>query len=108
MSRIPPQLAKPIEHGGIIYKTEYGHNHGHDQDGGLLLAVDKKDGKSLWSILAYIIDFDEEMEKDVQEEYISRITVSHDGCYLLLESEFKRHFKVDLATLDSQMIDYDF
>lgn len=108
MSRLPPKLAKPVEYQDIIFKTEYGHNFGHDQDGGLLVAIARNTQQVLWSTFVYVIDFDELMEKDVQERYITSIKIAHDGSYLLIENEGKQCFKFDLKNHVATLIDYDF
>lgn len=67
---------------------------GFKQDGGIIVA--KQNGKDIWALIVYPIVFDKNEEHDVQENYINKMTFSRDGKSILINSEHRKSYKVNI------------
>jgi|SRR5579863_4221872 len=71
----PPEVA-PITFGGITYSTPHGGGDvGTNQNGGYTQARDSKTGKLLWQLRVYEIQYEPNLEKDVQAIFISSLKI---------------------------------
>lgn len=90
--RIAPKPVVPLVMNGVRYEAPF---HG---EAGVLTAYDAARGTQLWTLQVYKIDFDEDMEKDVQEIYITSIRPQDNQSGLVVTDEHGRVWLVDLAT----------
>jgi hypothetical protein len=95
--RSVPTLA-PLEAGGVRYEVVRGaRSRGFTQNGGILRAVDLASGEELWILQVYETTYDPQEERDVQDRYITRMSLSEDGQHLLVEAEGRQSFQVRLS-----------
>ncbi len=94
-SRIPPVRVQPVEIDGIRYEAVWGRM-------GLFRASEIKTGKMLWELTLYRYRYDETMETDVQDVFISGMT-KESGLSILVTDERATVYRVDLEKRASRI-----
>lgn len=90
--------AKPVLHQGIRYEQlRRPQEHGHQQAGGVIGAVDVASGRMLWTLQLFETTFDPNEERDAQEVYVSELGIDAKAGVLLAVDERKRRWQVKLA-----------
>lgn len=98
--RVPPQDVPSVTVGDIrIDVIHWARDAGFDQNGGVLRAVDTKTGATAWTLKVYDVQYDSQMESDVQDIFITALRKAWLRSQLLISDERGRHYRVDLATL---------
>jgi hypothetical protein len=94
--RLPPKDVAPVVVDGIRYKVvHFGALHEKSQNGGYVQAWDVKTRKLLWDRMVYRVSYDENLEKDVQDDFIAAIRVK--GGHLFVKTERSEEFDMDLG-----------
>jgi hypothetical protein len=94
--RIPK--VEPVSREGVRYEVVRGaKSRDFGQNGGVIAAVKEATGRELWTLVVYKVDFDPKEEADVQDVYITKLSLSKDGTRLLVETEKEQRFAVNLA-----------
>lgn len=94
--RVPS--VSPVSSGGIRYEAVRGaKGRGFDQNGGIVAAIDEASGDELWVLVVYRTTYDPMEEADVQDVFITELSLSDDGHRLIVENERKEMFEVNLA-----------
>jgi hypothetical protein len=97
--RTPPAPVKPVTHKGVRYEAvHWGKARGLDQNGGYLAAVDDRSGEELRLLRVYRVAYDDEMEPDKQDVFITRLTRRLGSNTLTVENERGERYRVDLQT----------
>lgn len=95
--RSAPKEVAPVVANGVRYQVlHFGALHGKGQNGGYVQAWDVKTGKLLWDRMVYRVRYDANLEKDVQDDFISRIAVKYG--HLKVTTERSEEFDVDLKS----------
>jgi hypothetical protein len=95
--RVAPKEVPSVVAGGIRFKVpHFGALHNRPQNGGYVEAWDVKTGKLLWDRMVYRVHCVANLEKDVQDDFISEITVK--GGHLFVKTERSETFDMDLET----------
>jgi hypothetical protein len=95
--RVPPKEVAPVVVGGVRYEVpHFGALHEKSQNGGYVQAWGVKTRKLLWDRMVYRIRYDENLERDVQDDFITAIRVK-DG-HLLVKTERSEEFDMDLGS----------
>src|SRR5258708_34835335 len=95
--RLPPKEVAPVVAGGVQYKVpHFGALHEKAQNGGYVQAWDVKTRKLLWDRMVYRIRPDKNLEKDVQDDFITAIRVR--GGHLFVKTERSEEFDMDLES----------
>jgi hypothetical protein len=96
--RQPPKPVKPVAADGV----EYHVLHDRFSEGGIpagiratLEARDLKSGKAAWSVRLYEIRYDQNLETDVQDVYVTSLRIDGDTLHVTTE---KDPLAVDLKT----------
>lgn len=93
-----PKPVDPIEINKVRYEVVPGaKSRGFPQDGGVVAAIDTATQRELWTLVVYKTNYDSNEEIDVQERYITRLSVAPGGL-LRVENEAKKAFLIDLQT----------
>jgi hypothetical protein len=87
--RRAPEPVTPVVHEEIRYEAPI-------ERMGWVEAWDVKTGATLWDVQVYKVDVDPNLERDVQEVYITKLEI--EGGDLLVTDERDREFLVDLKT----------
>lgn len=96
MKRAGPADIAPITMGQIQYRViHFGRAEGLDQNGGYIAAHDKKSGEKLWTLKVYTTPVDPQLERDVQDVFITRMRKQ--GKHLAIDDEQGHHYLVDVA-----------
>jgi hypothetical protein len=95
--RAPPPTVAPVVHGDALYEAPPFDNP-CGQTGGCVVARDTATGNQLWALKVYCTRYDGNLEMDVQDVFITSLTV--EGERLMVTDEKKRAFTIDLATRD--------
>ncbi len=94
--RIP--RVESVESKGIRYEViRAARSRGFAQQGGVIAAIEVKSGKELWTLQVYTVSFDPQEEQDVQERYITSLSMSPDGQSLQVLAEGQRRCSVRLS-----------
>ncbi len=94
-SRIPPAQVSPIEIDGIRYESVWGSM-------GLFRASEIKTGKTLWELTLYRYRYDEILETDVQDVFVSAMTKESNSS-ILVTDERATVYRVDLNNRSSRI-----
>jgi hypothetical protein len=95
--RVAPKEVPSVVAGGIRYKVpHFGALHDKSQNGGYVQAWDVKTGKLLWDRMVYRVRYDLNLEKDVQDDFISGIRIK--GGHLIVKTERSEKFDMDLES----------
>lgn len=95
--RVPPKAVAAVVANGIRYEVpHFGALHGKSQNGGYVQAWDVKTGKLLWDRMVYRVRYDESLEKDAQDDFISRISVRKG--HLRVATEGSEEFDMDIKS----------
>jgi hypothetical protein len=95
--RLGPKEVGPVVANGVRYKVpHFGAFHDKPQNGGYVQAWDVKTGKLIWDRMVYRVRYEVNREKDVQDDFITRIKVRRG--HLLVKTERSEEFDMDLAS----------
>lgn len=89
--RLPPPEVKPLVHKGVEYRAEHRHM-------GAVEAWDKKTNKMLWRCQIYVVTYDLNLEKDVQDVFIISLLIENG--FLIIMNESGHRYRLDLSTLE--------
>ncbi len=96
--RVGPPEVEPVTIGNVRYEVvHWGRERGLGQNGGYLEAFDAASGASLWLLQVYVIDYDPDLEEDVQDVFIESLKTGPRGTLKIFD-ERGRRFVVDPAT----------
>ena len=91
----PPEVA-PVTIGDLRFEAvHWGKERGFGQNGGYVAAFDAASGQELWTLEVYQVDYDPEMEADVQDVFIQSMSRSLWGKKLKITDERGRRYVVD-------------
>ncbi len=96
--RTAPKEVPPVSYEGVRYQViHFKHKNGH-QNGGYVEAILESDGTKKWGILLYLIEHDSNLERDVQDCFITSLRLDKNKNRLIVTNESKNLYYVDLAT----------
>ena len=95
-----PAEVLPVKVGNIEYLAPH-RNRTHKQMG-FIEARDSRSGKLIWSRQIYAVKYDPDLEGDVQDVFIKRITV--EGSNLIITNERNSKYQLDLNNLEVKVI----
>lgn len=96
--RAPLPEVAAVSHGGTRYETApFEKSEGLDQNSGYIAAVDETTGERRWVLKVYEVSYDNDLEADLQDVFITKLELSDDGTTLYVTNEEERRFEVDLA-----------
>lgn len=96
-SRGPPPRVPPVVHKGVRYEQVMNADAlGYDQVTGYLAAFDEKSDARLWVAKIYDVPIDENLERDVQDTFFTKLELVPGKNQLLIENEAGEKFVFDL------------
>lgn len=96
--RIPPKEVPEITHEGITYRVLHWKHQNQLQNGGYVEAVREKGSKKEWETLAYLVEYVEKLERDVQDCFITSMKLDKKNERLVVVNENKQTYYIDLKT----------
>jgi hypothetical protein len=97
--RIGPPDVAPVVVGSTRYQVlPWGKERGLGQNGGYLSAVDTTTEQEIALIKVFEIDYNPNLESDVQDVFIESIRLHPDGLDLVVKDELGRCYVVDLQS----------
>ncbi|OMH38321.1 hypothetical protein [Motiliproteus sp. MSK22-1] len=91
----PPEIA-PVTVGKLrIEAVHWGKDRGLEQNGGYIAAFDPASGNELWILQIYKTEYDPEMEEDVQDVFIAKMSKGFLSKKLKIVDEKGRKYLVD-------------
>ena len=97
--RAGPDPVEPVLIDGIrIEAVHWGKGLGSGQNGGYIAAYDTSTGERLWTLQVYQTDYDRQRERDVQDVFISHLSVNEPGGELRVIDEEGREYIVNLLS----------
>ncbi|MBF6649852.1 PQQ-binding-like beta-propeller repeat protein [Methylobacter sp. BlB1] len=104
-SRPAPPVVAPIERNGIRYEQDMqSYDHGGDQPGGYLTAIDVKTGERLWMVKVYEVSDQSESGVDSIGIYFKSMALIPGRDALEIEDETGRRFIFDLINKTSDQV----
>jgi hypothetical protein len=91
--RLPPPDVAPVLHNGRRYEVPH-FNNPCGQNGGCVVAYDAASNEELWHQKVYCTKYDEVLERDVQDVFITSLQV--EGSRLRLVDEKSRTFFLEM------------
>ncbi|MCF6281359.1 MAG: hypothetical protein L3J28_03965 [Candidatus Polarisedimenticolaceae bacterium] len=93
--RMGPVPVEPVTIDGLrIEVVHWGSVLGVEQNGGYLHAINVTSEESAWTLQVYKIEYDPNKEMDVQDVFITSLSLTEGG--LEVTDELDRHYLVDL------------
>lgn len=90
-----PEEVAPVTIDKVTYSViHFGRADGLDQNGGYLLAKDKKTGEKLWTLKVYNTKINSELERDVQDVFITEL--KKNGQNLNVSDEKGNRYRVNV------------
>jgi hypothetical protein len=94
-----PEPVKPVSHNGVRYEAvHWGKARGLEQNGGYVAAYDDNSGQELWLLKVYDVPYDDDMEDDKQDVFITDMRL---GWFrkqrLSVKNERNQKYYVDLT-----------
>lgn len=96
--RIAPKEVPPIATDTAVFSVPHFPEGDRIQNGGVIEARDPKTKKLLWQVQVYKTNYDEALEKDVQDVFIKSLTLDKVHNLLILSDEESRVFALNLTT----------
>ena len=95
--RVGPPEIEPVNVGDLrIEAIHWGRDRGLGQNGGYVAAFDAKSGVELWTLKVYDVQYDPQMEADVQDIFIRSMKKTLFGRKLKITDERRRNYVVDV------------
>jgi len=96
--RREPANVEPGRHGGLRYEAPLlGRPFGFGQDGGFVTARDDATGDLVWTQRVYLVDYRADIEDDKQDVFIKALSLTDDGCALLVVDERGERYRLGLV-----------
>jgi hypothetical protein len=97
--RVGPPAVPPVEAAGLRFEVvHWGRERGLPQNGGYVAAVDPQSGAERWLLRVYTIEYDRDLEEDVQDVFIESMRWNPTEKVLEIRDERERTYTVDPAT----------
>jgi len=97
--RPAPSPVEPVVQENIIYSVpHWASQNGTTQNGGVIRAGDQKTGETLWQVQVYSVEYDEDLESDVQDVFIKSIKLDGEQNTLIIENELGQVFHLNTKT----------
>ncbi|MCF6281500.1 MAG: hypothetical protein L3J28_04680 [Candidatus Polarisedimenticolaceae bacterium] len=96
--RSAPAHAKPVQQIIRYEALPWGKRRGLGQNGGYITAIDNRSNQELWILKIYTVHYDDEMESDKQDLFITHLSLMKGGRQLIVKDERGRTYFVDLTT----------
>ena len=97
--RAAPPTVAPVEIGELRFSAiHWGRERNFGQNGGYIAAHDRRTGTELWTLKIYNVDYDPELEQDVQDVFIKKLSKTLWGGLLKIADEGGRQYRVDPKT----------
>jgi hypothetical protein len=90
-----PKDVAPVTKNGVVYSAPHEHM-------GFVVAKDEKNGHDIFIRQIYVVKYDPELEKDVQDCFISELRF--DGDKLIVTNEKESQFELNPATLTVKVL----
>jgi hypothetical protein len=92
--RVPK--VEPVTAGKTRYEAlRAARARGFNQNGGVIVAIDTKTSKELWTLQVYETHYDPNEEADVQDVFIIKLKLADKGKTLIVEDENGKTYSVD-------------
>ncbi|MDG5469183.1 hypothetical protein P9J64_12720 [Deltaproteobacteria bacterium IMCC39524] len=98
--RAAPLEVPTVTYKGVTYQVEHwGSANGTGQNGGYVEARDAGTNQKVWGLVVYTIEYRPELERDIQDVFITSLRVHEQRGVLLVENERDEAYEVDLVSL---------
>lgn len=95
--RKEPVEVPPIIHGDFVYTVPHWSTENNtEQNGGYVRVLDAQTGTEVWGIQVYNVDYDDSLETDVQDIFITSIELNFWRTQLIVRNEAGQEFRIDL------------
>lgn len=97
--RTGPKPVEPVVKQGIRYEAlVWGRERELGQNGGYIVAYDDETDEELWILKIYHIDYDNDMEQDKQDIFITDLSLAWIGNQLKVTNERGDKYGVNLTS----------
>jgi hypothetical protein len=96
--RSAPEEVPPIATDKAVFSVPHFPEGDRKQNGGVVEARDPKTNALLWQVKIFKTEYDEALEKDVQDVFIKSLTMDKVHNLLIMSDEKSRVFVLNLAT----------
>jgi len=96
--RVGPKAVEPVTCDGVRYEAlRWGKERDLGQNGGFVVAFDEISGDELWLQKIYDVVYDNEMESDKQDVFITGLELDENREELLISNERGERFGMSLS-----------
>ena len=96
VKRVAPPEVAPVTVGKLrVEAIHWGKDRGLDHNGGYIAAFDVDSGDELWTLQIYKTEYDQEMEEDVQDVFIAKMSKGFLSKKVKIIDEKGRKYLVD-------------
>lgn len=98
-----PTEIKPLIAGGYVYTVpHWSSENGTNQNGGYIRVLDAKTGVEAWGLQVYKTKYKRDIERDIQDVFITDIEINIWNTVLTVKDELGRRYEIDLKTKKMQ------
>lgn len=95
--REAPRPVSAVHLDGIRYEpVVFGTARGLSQNGGYIAAIEEQSGQELWVQKVYDIAYDETMEGDKQDVFVTGLAIDKNKRLIVVDNERGERFVVDI------------
>jgi len=96
--RVGPLEVSPVVQGSTRFEViHWGRDRGLGQNGGYIAALDDATGRELWTLRIYEVPYDPELEEDVQDVFIEKMTAIGTDTLEIVDEKGRRYLVVPRA-----------
>ncbi|QTL34930.1 hypothetical protein [Pseudoalteromonas viridis] len=104
--RASPSDIGPLIAGDYVYTVpHWSSENGTGQNGGYIQILDAKTGVEAWGVQVYKTNYKRDLERDVQDIFITGIEINIWNTVLTVKDELGRRYEIDLKSRKVQAID---
>jgi hypothetical protein len=90
--RVGPPEVPPVVQGTTRFEViHWGRDRGLGQNGGYIAALDDATSKELWTLKVYQVVYDPDLEEDVQDVFIERMTAIKTDTLEIVDEKGRRY-----------------
>jgi hypothetical protein len=90
--RVGPPEVPPVVQGSTRFEViHWGRDRGLGQNGGYIAALDDASDRELWTLKIYGVSYDPELEEDVQDVFIEKMTAIRADALEIVDEKGRRY-----------------
>ena len=96
--RAAPSNVSPVISNNYVFKVlHWASENGTGQNGGYIEVLDAKSGVKVWGLQIYKTNYEQHLEHDIQDVFITSIKINFWNTKLIVTDEMGRQYEVNIS-----------